>query len=71
MAKKRVNEVERRWEEGVDHDARSMELLQALDKIDRERGSGYFDFEFGGDGDNGEELAYLLDIYFADQDAKD
>jgi hypothetical protein len=30
----------------------------------------YFCFKSGGDGDNGEQLMYLLDIYFDELDVK-
>lgn len=59
-----MSEVERRWEQGIPHDPRSEALARALAKIDAEN-DDRFDFRFGGDGDNGEDLLYLLDIYFA------
>lgn len=59
------NEVARRWEEGVEHDPRSVKLAKALADIDYEQGGDYFNFKFGGDGDSGEELCFLLDIFFA------
>jgi hypothetical protein len=58
-----TDEVARRWEEGVPHNPRSEALARAIADIDLENGD-YFCFKFGGDGDNGEELLYLLDIYF-------
>jgi hypothetical protein len=63
-----INEVGRRWEYGVPHDLRAVKMAKALALIDRDRGGDYFDFRFGGDGDNGEELTFLLDVYFADLD---
>ena len=63
----RVRSVEERWEAGDPHDPRSEALAHALAEIDRKHGGDYFDFKFGGDGDNGEELMYLLDIYFEQQ----
>jgi hypothetical protein len=62
-----VSEVQRRWEEGLPHDPRSKKIARALAKIDRQQGNNYFDFRFGGDGDNGEELMYLLDIYIEEE----
>lgn len=59
------NEITRRWEEGVDHDPRSIEIFKAIAKIDLEVGSDYFCWKYGGDGDNGEHLMFELDIYFA------
>lgn len=63
--KARANEVSRRWEEGIEHDPRSVALAERLAEIDYEQGDDRFEFKFGGDGDNGEELCFLLDIYFA------
>ncbi len=59
-----MGEVERRWEQCVPHDARSERLAGALAQIDAEN-DDEFDWKFGGDGDNGEALLFLLDIYFA------
>lgn len=59
-----MSEVYRRWEEGVPHDIRSERLARAIAEIDAENGE-YFGFKFGGDGDSGEDLLYILDIYFA------
>lgn len=55
--------VEERWEKGIPHTPRAEHLARELARIDDANGS-YFDFRFGGDGDNGEVLLYLLDIYF-------
>lgn len=62
------NEITRRWEEGVDHDPRSIEIFKAIAKIDFEIGGDYFCWKHGGDGDNGEHLLFELDIYFASLD---
>lgn len=53
-----------RWEQGIDHDDRSEELYKAIAKIDYEENDDYFCWKSGGDGDNGESLMYLLDVYF-------
>lgn len=55
--------VEERWGQGIDHNPKSIALFKALEKLDLENGD-YFCFKSGGDGDNGEHLMYLLDIYF-------
>jgi hypothetical protein len=65
-----ASEVTRRWEQGIPHDPRSIEIAEALGDIDYADGGDYFCFKFGGDGDNGEHLMYLLDIYFARQQDK-
>lgn len=68
MADHDMYETERRWAEGIPHDPRSEALARSIDKIDWENG-GFMDFGFGGDGDTGETLMYLLDIHFERQDA--
>jgi len=62
--------VEQRWEEGISHDSRSEELYHELARIDRTEGNDFFWFTCGGDGDNGEHLMYLLDIFFEEEDLK-
>lgn len=62
-----------RWEEGIEHDARSKELLDWVKDYD----SVFCNAELsdilktGGDGDPGESLMYLLDEYFAAKDNYD
>lgn len=58
-----VLSVEERWEQGREHNPKSVELYKALAKLDEANGD-CFDFKSGGDGDNGEHLMYLLDIWF-------
>jgi len=53
-----------RWEKGIDHDPRSQKIVKALEKIDFQAFNNYFDWQTGGDGDNGEALMYQLDVYF-------
>lgn len=53
-----------RWENGIAHHPKSVELFYALAKIDFSLGGDYFCWKSGGDGDNGEHLMYELDIYF-------
>lgn len=53
-----------RWEKGIDHHPKSVELFTALSKIDVELCNDYFKWKHGGDGDNGETFMYQLDIYF-------
>jgi len=57
-----------RYERGLPHDARSVELFKFIEKLDFEEGSDFFCFKSGGDGDNGEHLMYLLDVYFASKE---
>lgn len=62
------NPIEARWEDGVPHDPRSQEIYEAVAHIDRAYGKDRFMFRKGGDGDNGEHLMYLLDLYFEYED---
>jgi hypothetical protein len=61
--------IEKRWSLGIPHHPKSEELFEAIRKIDENNGD-YFDWTCGGDGDNGEELMYALDIYFEQQEEK-
>lgn len=56
--------INKRWENGIEHHPRSEEIYEALAYLDYNLGSDYFCFKSGGDGDNGEHLMYLLDIFF-------
>jgi hypothetical protein len=69
MAKKKKElSINERWEQGVAHDPRSTALYKGIADIDFKEGGDYFCFKSGGDGDNGEHLMYLLDIYFERKD---
>ena len=57
-----------RWETGMPHHPKSIELMNALAKIDFEHCDDYFCWKTGGDGDNGEFLMYQMDIFFERQD---
>lgn len=57
-----------RWEKGIPHDKRSVELYRQIAEIDWEQLSDSFCFKSGGDGDNGENLMYILDVYFENTD---
>jgi len=59
--------IEERWQQGLPHDIRSEKIFHAIKRLDWENGD-YFEFKYGGDGDNGEHLMYLLDIYFEEKD---
>jgi hypothetical protein len=62
-------DINKRWEQGIDHHPKSLELFKALAEIDLTAGNDYFCWKSGGDGDNGEMLMYEMDIYFECQDA--
>jgi hypothetical protein len=62
------NPITARWEDGIEHDARSIEIFKGISEIDFKEGGDFFGFKSGGDGDNGEHLMYLLDEYFERKD---
>jgi hypothetical protein len=55
---------EERWEKGRQHHWESMSIMEFLCADDR------LDFKMGGDGDNGEELMHVLDVYFEVRDMR-
>lgn len=59
--------IDKLYNDGTPHDERSVALYEALDAIAVDEDSP-LELKAGGDGDIGEELMYLLDIYFEDQD---
>ena len=61
-------DINKRWEQGIDHHPKSIELFHAIKEIDFELGDDFFCWKSGGDGDNGEHLMYELDIYFECKD---
>ena len=62
-----MTEIERRWEQGVAHNLKSEKLAEEIARIDSAN-NDFFDLRFGGDGDNGEELLYILDIMYEAQE---
>lgn len=60
--------ISKRWEEGIDHHPKSIELYKRIEELDWKFGNDRFWFKSGGDGDNGEHLMYLLDIHFEELD---
>ncbi|HET8689734.1 MAG TPA: hypothetical protein VFM18_24270 [Methanosarcina sp.] len=57
--------LNQRWEDGDEHDPRSIELYKFIADLDFKECGDSFCFKSGGDGDNGETLMYLLDCWFA------
>lgn len=57
-----------RWEQGLPHNPKSEEIYKAIAALDFKYGEDYFCFKSGGDGDNGEHLMYLLDMYFDEEE---
>jgi len=61
-------DIGKRWEDGVDHHPKAEELARIIGDLDYLFADDSFCFKFGGDGDNGETLTYLLDIFFEFKD---
>lgn len=64
-------DITKRWEQGIPHHPKSIELMEALMDIDSKLCDDHFCWKKGGDGDNGETLMYEMDIHFDRQDGKD
>jgi hypothetical protein len=62
--KKKKLTIEQRWLLGTPHNPKSIKLYKAIAEIDYKENSDSFCFKSGGDGDNGESLMYLLDVYY-------
>ena len=60
-------DIDKRWEEGIDHHPKSIELFKSLSDIDFKYGGDFFYWKVGGDGDNGEHMLYEMDIHFEQQ----
>lgn len=60
-----------RWEEGIDHHPESERAIRFLAEHDFYHGGDSLQIQVGGDGDNGEEMMYGLDVYFEMRDAID
>lgn len=61
-------DIGKRRKEDVQHHPESEKLMEALAALDFAFADDHFCWKMGGDGDNGETMMYLMDIYF---DAKD
>lgn len=53
-----------RWEDGIDHHPMSKRLAKFLSEHDFHDYNDYFCWKTGGDGDNGETLAFQMDAFF-------
>ena len=60
--------VGRRWTRGIPHHPKSQALFARLAALDFERCGDHFGWKSGGDGDNGEQLMYELDIIFEEDE---
>ncbi len=61
-------DINDRWESGIPHHPKSIEIGKLIGDIDYKLGGDAQYLQFGGDGDNGEALLYCLDIIFECQD---
>ena len=61
-------DINKRWEEGWPHHPKSVALYKKIEDLDWEFQDDCFCWKSGGDGDNGENLMYLLDIIFDEED---
>ena len=61
-------DIDTRRETGIEHHPKAVELAQIIGGLDYLFADNSFCFKFGGDGDNGETLTYLLDIFFEFKD---
>ena len=71
MEAKVIININDRWEKGISHDPRSVEIFEFLKDYDFKFCDDWFCWKSGGDGDNGENLMYELDEYFANKDLED
>jgi len=55
--------AEERWEQGIDHHPKSLHIQKGLKAQDI-----FGVWDWGGDGDNGEDLLYQLDIIFSQEE---
>lgn len=62
--------ITKRWENGIEHHPKSIELFKRLEDVDFHLCDDHFCWKSGGDGDNGEALMYELDIIFEEDDKK-
>ncbi len=60
-----------RWEDGVPHHPMSERLIEFLAEHDFHDCGDSFCWKLGGDGDNGETLAYQMDAFFEMLDEKE
>ncbi len=61
-------DINKRWEQGMDHHPESIKTVKALGELDFYLGNDNLCVKTGGDGDNGEHMMFLLDIYFEAKD---
>lgn len=63
-------ELQQRWEKGTEHHPEASQLVRELADIDFVEYGDYFDWNIGGDGDNGEVLIEQMSVLFEIRDAQ-
>lgn len=53
--------IQDRWSDGVDHEPESIRFVELMGRMDFENFGDSLCIKTGGDGDNGETLAYIID----------
>ena len=54
---------EERWEEGIPHHEASIRVMKFITELECKTWND-LGYSFGGDGDNGEDMLYVLDAFF-------
>jgi hypothetical protein len=54
-------DIGERWEKGIPHKPEVDKLVHLISKMDWAMNSGALDIKMGGDGDNGEDIMFILD----------
>jgi hypothetical protein len=68
MAIKYLYTPKERWEQNIPHHSNSVRVKKLIDKIQEKEDHG---IKFGGDGDLGETILYILDEYFEQENPED
>lgn len=58
-----IPNIDGRWENGIPHRGQAVKLFMQITNVDYDN-HDYFKWRLGGDGDNGEELMFILDILY-------
>ena len=60
----------KRWEDGIDHHPEAVSMFAMIEESDFAFTGDYFDWNSGGDGDNGETLMFALSVRLELRDAE-
>lgn len=64
----KIKSATQRYNKKKPHDPRSLKMMKELMFCDYTFNNDFHGLKIGGDGDNGEDLLYLLDIWFESKD---